>query len=107
MNQLTFSQTSCITHSFLTSNHGKQISAIAMHVDDDGQRIADRIQHQDIMDTTLDNPPQPSFDAAHSQVPAKDQIDIPGAQPAPPLDSSAEKEVEAQQSADQTRKIPH
>ena len=78
-----------------------------MHVDDDGQRIADRIQHQDIMDTTLDNPHQTSLDPAPSQVPPKDHVDLPGAQPAPPLDSSTEKEEGAQQPANPTRKIPH
>ena len=78
-----------------------------MHVDDDGQRIADRIQNQDIMDTTLDNPHQPSPDAAHSQVPDKDHVDPSGVQPTPPLESSTEKEEGAQQSANPTRKIPH
>lgn len=106
MNQLSTSQTSILTQPPLTSNHGKKISAIAMDVDNDGQRIADRIQDKDIMDTTLDNPLQPPSNAVDPEAPAKNQVP-PEAQPAPILEKSTEQDEGAQQSSKQMRKTPH
>ena len=106
MNQLTTSETQIATHSILTSNHGKKTSAIAMDVDDDGQRIADRIQDKDIMDTTLDNPqPAPSI-VADPEVQAQDQS-APEAQSIPLREDSKEKDEGAQQPSKQMRKTPH
>ena len=79
-----------------------------MDVDDDGQRIADRIQDKDkdIMDTTLDNPQQPSSIAANSEDSAQDQL-ASAAQPAPLSANSTEKDEGSQQSSKQMRKTPH
>ena len=106
MNLLTTSQTSVLTQQLLTPNHGKKISAIAMDVDDDGQRIADRIQDKDIMDTTLDNPQQASNNAPESEVPPQDQV-APAAQSTPVPENTTEKDEGAQQSSKQMRKTPH
>lgn len=107
MNLFNTAQTSILTHPLLTPNHGKKISAIAMDVDDDGQRIADRIQDKDdIMDTTLDHPPQASSDASKPEVPAQNQS-APEAQPTPVHESSTKEDEGAQQSSKQMRKTPH
>lgn len=106
MNQLNTSQTSILTHPLLTSNHGKKISAIAMDVDDAGQRIADRIQDQDIMDTTLDNVQEASSNVANSEAPEKGQA-AAGAETTPVPENSTEKDDETQQSSKQKRKTPH
>lgn len=106
MNHFTTSQTSILTHPLLTPNHGKKISAIAMDVDDDGQRIADRIQDKDLMDTTLDHPQQASSDPPKPEVPAQNQS-APEAQPTPARESSTKEDEGAQQSSKQMRKTPH
>ena len=106
MNLLTTSQTAILTQQILTPNHGKNISAIAMDVDDDGQRIADRIQDKDIMDTTLDNPQQASNNPPESEVPPQDQV-APAAQSTPVHENTTEKDEGAQQSSKQMRKTPH
>ena len=106
MNLLTTSQTSILTQQLFTPNHGKKISAIAMDVDDDGQRIADRIQDKDIMDTTLDNPHQASNNASETEHPPQDQ-GAPAAQSTPVRDNTTEKDEEVQQLSKQMRKTPH
>ena len=106
MNQLTISKPPIVTHSILTSNHGKKTSAIAMDVDDDGQRIADRIQDKDIMDTTLDTPQQAPSDVANPEPSAQDQS-APGAQSTPLREDPTEKDEGAQQPSKQMRKTPH
>ena len=106
MSQFTTAQTSLLTHPLLTSNHGKKISAIAMDVDDDGQRIADRIQDKDIMDTTLDHPQQASSDAPNPEIQAQNKV-APGAQSTPVRDNSTKEDEGAQQSSKQMRKTPH
>ena len=106
MNQLSTSQTSILTHPRLVSNHGKKISAIAMDVDTDGQRIADRIQDKDIMDTTLDNPQQASPNDADPKIPAEGQV-AAGTEPTLVPEDSAVKDDGAQQSSKQMRKTPH
>ncbi len=77
-----------------------------MDVDDDGQRIADRIQHKDIMDTTLDNTREASSNVANPEPPATDQTP-PEAQPTPLPENSTEKDDGVQQSSNQMRKTPH
>ena len=106
MNQLGTSQTSILTHPLLVSNHGKKISAIAMDVDTDGQRIADRIQDKDIMDTTLDNSQQVSSNDADPEAPAEGQV-AAGTEPALVPEDSTVKDDGAQQSSEQMRKTPH
>ena len=106
MNLLTTSQTSILTQQLLTPNHGKKISVIPMDADDDGQRIADRIQDKDIMDTSLDNPQQPSNNASESEVSPQDQV-APAAQSTPVPENTTEKDEGAQQSSKQMRKTPH
>ena len=106
MNLLTTSQTSILTQQILTPNHGKKISVIAMDVDDDGQRIADRIQDKDIMDTSLDNPQKGSINAPESEVPPQDLV-APAAQSTPVPENTSEKDEGAQQSSKQMRKTPH
>ena len=106
MNLFTTAQTSTITQQLLTSNHGKKISAIPMDVDDDGQRIADRIQDKDIMDTTLDNPHQAPSNAANPEPTTQGQV-APAAQSTPVPENTTEKDEGAQQSSKQMRKTPH
>lgn len=106
MNQFNTSQTSILTHPFLTSNHGKKISAIAMDVDNDGQRIADRIQDKDIMDTALDNPYEASSNAIDTDAPAKGEV-APATEPTPVPEKSTETDDGAQQSSKYMRKTPH
>ena len=110
MNLLTISQTSILTQQqqqlLLTPNHGKKISAIAMDVDDDGQRIADRIQDKDIMDTTLDTSQQTSNNASEPETLLQDQI-APAAQSTPVRENTTEKDEGAQQLSKQMRKTPH
>ena len=77
-----------------------------MDVDDDGQRIADRVQHNDIMDTTLDHPQQDASNVIDSEAPVKLQP-APEAQPAPLPEVSAEKDEGAEQLSKQIRKTPH
>lgn len=105
MNQFNTLHASNPTHPDLTSNHGKKISALAMDVDDDGQRIADRTQDKDIMDTTLDNPQDALSNGANPEASAKRQV-AAGAEPTPVPDST-EKDDGAQQSSKQMRKTPH
>lgn len=106
MNQFNTSQTSVLTHPLLATNHGKKISAIAMDVDNDGQRIVDRIHDKDIMDTTLDNPLDASSNGAHPE--ALSQREVAAAiEPTPVPESSSEKDDGAQQSSKQMRKTPH
>ena len=97
--------TSILTQQLFTSNHGKKIPAIAMDVDDDGQRIADRIQDKDIKDTTLDNPHQASTNLANPEPPLQDQV-APGAQSTPVRENSTEKDGGAQPPPKQMRKTP-
>lgn len=106
MNQLNALNTYDLTHSLLTSNHGKNISALAMDVDDDGQRIADRIQDHDTMDTILDNPQDASSNGPDPEILAKDQV-AAGAEPTPVPENSTEKDDGVQQSSKQSRKTPH
>lgn len=106
MNQFNNSETSILTHPVRASNHGKKISAIAMDVDNDGQRIADRIQDKDLMDTTLDNPQEASSNAADPVALAKGQV-AAGTEPTPVAENSSEKDDRAQQSSKPMRKTPH
>ena len=109
MNHLNSSQTSTLTQSIVTTNHGKKISAIAMDVHHDGQRIADRIQDKDIMDTTIDNahePHEPTSHSVDSEAPAKPQVAVE-AEPPSVSDNPIEKDEGAQQLSKQMRKTPH
>ena len=106
MNHLNSSQTSTLTQSILTTNHGKKISAIAMDVHHDGQRIADRIQDKDIMDTTIDNAHEPASHSVDSEAPPKPQAAVE-VEPAPLSDNPTEKDEGAQQLSKQMRKTPH
>ena len=106
MNHFNSSQTSTLTQSIFTTNHGKKISAIAMDVHHDGQRIADRIQDKDIMDTTIDNPHEPSSHSVDSEAPPKPQLAVK-AEPAPVSVNPTEKDEGAQQMSKQMRKTPH
>ena len=74
-----------------------------MDVNNDGQRIADRIEDKDIMDTTLDNPQEASSNGADPEAPTESQV--AGAAELNPIpDKSTEKDDEAQQSSKQMRK---
>ena len=106
MNHFNTSQTSILTLPLLTSNHGKKISAIAMDVDNDGQRIVDRIQDKDIMDTTLDNPPQRSSNRADPEALSQGEV-ASATEPTLLPESSTEKDDGAQQSLKQKRKTPY
>ena len=77
-----------------------------MDVDNDGQRIADRIQDRDIMDTTLDNPYEASSNAIDTEAPAKGDV-APAPEPTSVPENSTEKDDEAQQSSKYMRKTPH
>lgn len=106
MNQFNTSQTSTLTYPILSSNHGKKISAIAMDVNNDGQRIADRIQDKDIMDTTLDNPQEASSNGADHEATTEGQV-AGAAELNPVAENLIEKDDQAQQSLQQMRKTPH
>ena len=77
-----------------------------MDVNNDGQRIADRIHDKDIMDTTLDNPLEAASNGANPEAPTKAQV-VAAAEPTLLPENSAEKDDEAQQSLKQMRKIPY
>lgn len=77
-----------------------------MDVHDDGQRIPDRIQDNDIMDTTLDNPQQALPNGDDAEALAKGQV-AAGAEPTLVPENSTEKDDGAQQSSKQMRKTPH
>lgn len=77
-----------------------------MDVHYDGQRIADRIQDKDIMDTTLDNSQEASSHGAVPEAPAKVQV-AAGAGSTPVPENSTEKHDGVPQSSKQMRKTPH
>lgn len=77
-----------------------------MDVENDGQRIADRIQDKDIMDTTIDNPQQASANGADLEAPAKSEV-AARAETTPIPTNPTEKDDGAQQLSKQMRKTPH
>lgn len=77
-----------------------------MDVNNDGQRIADRIQEKDIMDTSLDNPLEASSNGADPEAPTEGQVAGAAELNAVP-NKSIEKDDEAQQSSKQMRKTPY
>lgn len=102
--------TSTLTHSAIVTSHGK-ISAVsyseAMEVDQDGQRLADRKDDKDNMDTTLEGAQK---DAHQSNAPEEPvaRIEIPVAEVLTRvLDRPREGDGEAQQSSTHMRKTPH
>ena len=78
-----------------------------MDVDDDGQRIVDRIQHNDIMDTTLDYPPQPSTNAANPEALHKTQVATEAPPTSVPEGSLTKEDEGVQPPSKQMRKTPH
>ena len=77
-----------------------------MDVNNDGQRIADRIQDKDVMDTALDNPQEASPNGADPEAPTEGQV-AGAAELNPVPDKSTAKDDEAQQSPKQMRKTPY
>ncbi|KAM0794607.1 Rox3 mediator complex subunit-domain-containing protein [Usnea florida] len=76
-----------------------------MDVHHDGQRIADRIQDKDIMDTSIDNAYEPSSHSVDSEAPTKPQVAVEAA-PAPVSDNPIEQDEGAQQLSKQMPLIP-
>ena len=106
MNQFNTSQTSILTHPLFIENHGKKTAAIAMDVDNDGQRIPDRIQDKDIMDTTLDYFPEAPSNNTDIEPPEKVQV-AAATEAAPLSENSTEKDDGVQHTSKQMRKTPH
>ena len=77
-----------------------------MDVSIDGQRIADRIQDKDIMDTTLDNPQKASSNGVDPEAPTEGEV-AGAAELNPVPENLIEKDDQAQQSFKQMRKTPH